>query len=346
MAKFLIRAGWLLTLLALLCWLIILLKPGSPIAAWLSTRLIIAQALAFPALLTLAGLGILLLALPISLYPKASWPTRLLAGLTALACLATSSLALTDPYCAGRRQNQGIPLIACHPYQQYRVTTYNAQNSLTAQSLEKLLVNRPDFLVLPEVSADNPALQKALNRYQLFSSQSQEEGIAPTLVLVSRHLGRYQAQEVAITFGGLILAPEEEGSGPTLLAVHTAPPLPSYMDRWRQDLDTLEKLAHNPRLDLIAGDFNATLHHGSLATYAGENSRTGLDAALSLNRIYGTWPADGFLGLRAPIDHILVMQGPPARAHSLNYLKLGASDHLALAGSIGLCPSRSQSLLP
>lgn len=339
MGKTLIRTFWCLLLAAALTWLAILVWPGHPVTAWLTTRLIIAQAVAFPALLAVAGAGVLILALPVALRRATSRITRCLAGLTAVACVASSLLAVTDPYGAGRYQARAVPAIGCVNMQPYRVTTYNALDTLTDQALAQLLADEPDFLVLPEVSPDTPALASGVPGYQVFASTSQNPYIAPTLTLVSDRLGTYTAQEVPMTFGALLLAPENQGTGhPSLLAVHTAPPVPSYMPQWRNDLATIDRLAHDEnRPDLIAGDFNATLLHGSLASYAGASSQLGADAAIAAQQVEGTWPVDGLLGMRAPIDHIMVMQGPPANSEDITYQQVGDSDHLAVSATTSLC---------
>lgn len=339
MGKTLIRVLWCLLLAGFLTWLAILLWPGHPVTAWLTTRLIIAQAVAFPALLAVAGAGVLIAALLVALRFRTSTITRCLAGLTALACAASSLLAVIDPYGAMRYQARGVPAIGCVNMQIYRVTTYNALDTLTDQSLARLLANQPDFLVLPEVSPDTPALAGGVPGYQVFASTSEKTHIAPTLTLVSDRLGSYTAQEVPMTFGALLLTPENQASGqPQLLAVHTAPPIPIYMQQWRDDLATIDRLARDEgSLDLIAGDFNATLLHGSLASYAGAGSQLGADAALATHRIEGTWPVGGVLGMRAPIDHIMVMQGPPANSEDITYQQVGDSDHLAVSATTSLC---------
>ncbi|WP_185174251.1 endonuclease/exonuclease/phosphatase family protein [Rothia nasimurium] len=339
MGKTLIRVLWCLLLAGFLTWLAILLWPGHPVTAWLTTRLIIAQAVAFPTLLAVAGAGVLIAALLVALRSRTSTITRCLAGLTAVACAVSSLLAVADPYGAARYNARGVPAIGCVNMQTYRVTTYNALDTLTDQSLARLLADEPDFLVLPEVSPDTPALAGGVSGYQLFASTSGKAHIAPTLTLVSDRLGTYTAQEVPMTFGALILAPENDDSGhPSLLAVHTAPPVPSYMQQWRDDLATIDRLARDgSRPVLIAGDFNATLLHGGLASYAGARSHLGADAALTTHRIEGTWPVGGVLGMRAPIDHIMVMQGPPAHSEDITYQQVGDSDHLAVSATTSIC---------
>ncbi|WP_237185948.1 endonuclease/exonuclease/phosphatase family protein [Rothia nasimurium] len=339
MGKTLIRAFWCLLLAGALAWLAILVWPGHPVTAWLTTRLVIAQAVAFPTLLAVAGAGVLIVSLLVALRRATSGATRALAGLTAVACAVSSLLAVTDPYGAARYHARGVPAIGCVNMQAYRVTTYNALDTLTDQGLARLLADQPDFLVLPEVSPDTPALAGGVPGYQVFASASQKPHIAPTLTLVSDRLGSYTAQEVPMTFGALMLAPENDDSGhPSLLAVHTAPPVPSYMQQWRDDLATIDRLARDEnRPDLIAGDFNATLLHGGLASYAGVGSYLGADAALATHRIEGTWPVGGVLGMKAPIDHIMVMQGPPAGGEEVTYQQVGNSDHLAVSAAVDLC---------
>lgn len=339
MGKTLIRVLWCLLLAGFLTWLAILLWPGHPVTAWLTTRLVIAQAVAFPALLAVAGAGVLIVALLVALRSRTSTITRCLAGLTALACAASSLLAVIDPYGAVRYQARGVPAIGCADMQPYRVTTYNALDTLTDQSLARLLADQPDFLVLPEVSPDTPALAGGVPGYQVFASTSQKPHIAPTLTLVSDRLGSYTAQEVPMTFGALLLTPENPASGqPQLLAVHTAPPVPAYMQQWRDDLATIDRLARDEEnLGLIAGDFNATLLHGSLASYAGAGSLLGVDAALATDQVEGTWPVGGVLGMKSPIDRVIVLQGPPAGGEEVTYQQVGESDHLAVSALVDLC---------
>lgn len=339
MGKTLIRVLWCLLLAGFLTWLAILLWAGHPATAWLTTRLVIAQAVAFPALLAVAGAGVLITALLVALRSRTSTITRCLAGLTALACAASTLLAVIDPYGAVQYRAGGVPAIGCVNMQIYRVTTYNALDTLTDQSLARLLADQPDFLVLPEVSPDTPALAGGVPGYQVFASTSEKIHIAPTLTLVSDRLGTYTAQEMPMNFGALMLAPENEDTGhPSLLAVHTAPPVPAYMQQWREDLATIDRLAREEAsLDLIAGDFNATLLHGSLASYSGARSLLGVDAALATDQVEGTWPVGGILGMRAPIDHVMVMQGAPAGGKEITYQQVGESDHLAVSALVDLC---------
>lgn len=284
MGKTLIRVLWCLLLAGFLTWLAILLWPGHPVTAWLTTRPIIAQAVAFPTLLAVAGAGVLIVALLVALRRATSGATRAFAGLTAVACAVSSLMAVADPYGAARYQARGVPAIGCVDMQAYRVTTYNALDTLTTQTLARLLADKPDYLVLPEVSPDTPALAGGVPGYQVFASTSGKAHIAPTLTLVSDRLARDES-----------------------------------------------------RPDLIAGDFNATLLHGGLASYAGARSHLGADAALTTHRIEGTWPVGGVLGMRAPIDHIMVMQGPPANSEDITYQQVGDSDHLAVSATTSIC---------
>ena len=284
MGKTLIRAFWCLLLAGALAWLAILMWPGHPVTSWLTTRPIIAQAVAFPTLLAVAGAGVLIVALLVALRRATSGATRAFAGLTAVACAVSSLMAVADPYGAARYQARGVPAIGCADMQAYRVTTYNALDTLTTQTLARLLADKPDYLVLPEVSPDTPALAGGVPGYQVFASTSGKAHIAPTLTLVSDRLARDES-----------------------------------------------------RPDLIAGDFNATLLHGGLASYAGAHSHLGADAALATHTIEGTWPVGGVLGMRAPIDHIMVMQGPPANSEDITYQQLGDSDHLAVSATTSIC---------
>lgn len=334
----LVRTFWALALLASLIWLVILLFAGSPPAAWLSTRFVIAQAVAFPGLLGVAGLGVLLSAAVTFLRSAHSRGTRTLAGLTGLALAVSSGLAIFDPYGAARNQAQNAPDPSCAG-QPYTVTTFNALDTLTGEDLELLLSNSPDFLVLPEVSLDSVMLSERTSSYQSFQSTDTSGSIAPLTVLIHERLGTYTSREIPMTFGGLILS-DQDGQGPTLLAVHTAPPRPSYMEAWRTDLATVEAYVAGESLDIAAGDFNATLLHGNLAQYAGARSTSGIDSALATQSVKGTWPAVGMLarfGLSTPIDHVMLLGNNPGRVQSVDVYDIGASDHRALTAEVELC---------
>lgn len=340
MGKYVAQLFWGLLLLAGLLWVSILFLPGTPLISWLSLQLPLAQAIAFPAFLAWVSSGLALFALFTLSRKKVSRLTRVLAGGTALVMGLASITAFMDPYGAKRYQVRGRSAIACTDTTKYTVITYNALDTLTEQDLAELLAQNPDFLILPEVSPQTPALAGGVEGYQLFNSSSTAEFVAPTLVLVKDPLGRYSASDIPMTFGALLLKPLE-GAGPSLLAVHTAPPIPTYMSRWQEDLETIEAVATAGQVDLIAGDFNATLLHGSLASYAGLGSLKGKDAALSADAVEGTWPVNGILnrfGLRAPIDHVLINQPDPARALSVQSRVIGGSDHAALIVQLALCP--------
>lgn len=342
MSKYVAQLFWGLLLLAGLLWAAILLFPGTPLISWLSLRLVVAQAIAFPGILSLISSGFLLLALFTLFRRKVSRVTRVLAGGTALVMALASCTAFFDPYGAKRYQARGAPTASCTDATEYTVITYNALDTLTEQDLAELLEQDPDFLILPEVSPETPALAGGVAGYQVFASTSTAEYVAPTLTLVNERLGNYSASGVPMTFGALLLKPLE-GTGPSLLAVHTAPPIPTYMSRWREDLATIEVAATVGQVDLIAGDFNATLLHGSLASYAGLGSSYGKDAALSADAVEGTWPVSGALnrfGFRAPIDHVVINQPDPARALSVQSRVIGASDHAALIAQVALCPGK------
>ncbi|WP_143539047.1 hypothetical protein [Rothia nasimurium] len=58
---------------------------------------------------------------------------------------------------------------------------------------------------------------------------------------------------------------------------------------------------------------------------------------MATHQIAGTWPAGGVLGMKPPIDHVMVMQGPPASGEDVTYQQTGDSDHLAVSAVVDLC---------
>lgn len=337
-------------ILTLLCWLctvalaVLVFLPASGFSQWLSTRLVVAQLIAFPLQL---GIVLLLLAVGVSLALYCGRRTRpgrggdaaLLHSLWVpiLLCAASGAGLIVFPvthYDPGERpiyELYGEPVT-------WRIVTLNSQDTLTRADLDHLIsVLDPDVIVLPEAS---PERLPELTRGTAFADkiyQPREDGythgrsgnIAPTSVLVHKRMPDYeQVSGPVTTFGTVKLANAVDA--PDIVAIHTAPPVPGYMGRWRADLNRV-LAATDPAGagDLVvAGDFNATLRHGSMA------GRTRLvDAAqLTGNARAGTWPALALLGIRTPIDHILVTDEWSVLQTQVR--PVGDADHLAVVAEL------------
>ncbi|MCG7423063.1 endonuclease/exonuclease/phosphatase family protein [Micrococcus porci] len=325
-------------LLALAVLAVAVFTPHSELGQRLTTRLFLAQALAFAepagAGLTLLGLGVL------ALHRGAGTRRRTAVGGVAamLLGLGVGLLAWPDapPWAAGPATATG------NTGRHVRVTVFNSLDTLTAADARRLIDETdPDVLVLPEAAPSR--VREALAGTGLAGgvhegadsgfSRGRPAGVAPTTIAMHPRLGAYhQTAPTPTTFGAIRLEPADGADGPVVVGVHTGPPLPRLMDDWRGDLDRLSAVDHAAAQGpmVVAGDLNATLRHGPLA------DRVHLaDTALRCpDDVGGTWPSDAPGRLRSPIDHVLVTGD--VEVLSCTTLRVGASDHLAYAAELRL----------
>lgn len=116
-----------------------------------------------------------------------------------------------------------------------------------------------------------------------------------TSVLIARRLGGYTADASAGSTSGVpsaVLRPDD-GSGPTIVAVHAVAPVPNEMRNWRSDLDWLRGACRGDDV-ILSGDFNSTLdHYAGLASEPGATIGRCTDAAQQAHAAaLGTWPTD------------------------------------------------------
>lgn len=314
--------------------------PEVPLSRWLSTRLLLAQALAFP---TLTGGSLILLGavgLVLSRAVQSLRRTGVVAAALALVVLGTGLAAFPagPPWASGpfaATGNTGRTL---------RVTVFNSQDTLTAADVRELVdVADRDVLVLPEATPSRAVQAMAGTPYAEGIHETPDAGFsegrpwwaAPTVMAIHPRAGDYQdGTPTPSTFGALRLEPLPGAAAPVLAGVHTAPPLPRTMDAWRADLDRLgeiDRSVGNAPL-ILAGDLNATLRHGALT------ARTHLvdTAQQCADRGSGTWPAAAPAWTRPPIDHVLV--SPNIQVLSCSTHLLGGSDHLAYSVELRLPP--------
>lgn len=312
--------------------------PQSASGQWLSTRLMLAQALAFPGV-TAAGLVLLAVgALALRRWANARWRSG--AGVVAvvLVSLGAGLLAWPDgpPWAAEPATAVG------NTGRDVRVTVFNSLDTLTAADVRHLIdVADPDVLVLPEATparvreavAGTALAQGVHEGADDGFSQGRPRGVAPTTVVVHPRMGHYRpAPPTPTTFGAVRLEPMPGTDGPVVVGVHTAPPLPRLMDAWRADLSRLQATdrAGAEGSMILAGDLNATLRHGPLAerTHLADTARRCPDPT------DGTWPASAPPWLQAPIDHVLVTGD--VEVLSCSAVRVGASDHLAYSAELRL----------
>ena len=115
-------------------------------------------------------------------------------------------------------------------------------------------------------------------------------------------------------------------------AVHPLPPIdPQGRADWKHSLSTLPTATSGGALNILAGDFNATLDH---ARFRGLLDRGGYTDAADRDGggLKSTWGFSGFP--RLTLDHILI---PPSVAvRSYDVLRLSGSDHRPVLATLRL----------
>lgn len=309
------------------------LFPSNWIAQKVSTTFFFAQILAFPSLL-----GMVLLLCGIAAFIVCKVKSRSALAFTSCAVwslTALSFLILPNGLSTSSR--------ATSPEQAQRVlsvVTFNAAATLTPSGFRELISTyNPDVIVLPETSADdaNRAIKAASYKGSVYSTpnagftSTYNGSIAPTSVVVSERLGPAKPTTGPATSFGTVAIEFERAGLPTIIGIHTAPPLPGLMKSWKEDLERVVEFGESyTKPILIAGDFNATLRHGALAF---RSRLTDAQESCSSWQL-GTWSSRLPEFLRTPIDHILM--SPDLQALSCDTKRIGQSDHLALHAEIAV----------
>jgi endonuclease/exonuclease/phosphatase (EEP) superfamily protein YafD len=129
-----------------------------------------------------------------------------------------------------------------------------------------------------------------------------------TTLLISAALGRYT---VDTTHGDTsvlssVIARPDNGTGPTIVAVHAVSPKPHEMLNWRADLQFLSTVCRGANV-VMAGDFNSTLDElDTLSTKAGANFGECTDSGYAAHAAsIGSWPTELPQLLGAQIDHVM-----------------------------------------
>lgn len=121
----------------------------------------------------------------------------------------------------------------------------------------------------------------------------------------------------------------------TVTNVHTWPPLPGTVQRWRADLAAVTALAADTDgPHVLAGDLNATPDHSRFRALVG----TGLvDTAAGRGQVWRpTWPSDQPWPPFLALDHVLVDAGITAR--TVERVEVAGTDHLAVLAVIDAGP--------
>ncbi|MEU0550149.1 endonuclease/exonuclease/phosphatase family protein [Micromonospora sp. NPDC005979] len=310
-----------------LCWVVV-----GPTAAWAAVRLAgldrgpLVQALAF----TPYAAGVSVLALGLSVALRRWWPAAVaaLAVVALLGVVAPRALAAPQPTATG-------PTI--------RLLTANLlAGSADASALVELVRrHRVDVLTVQEFTPDAQAALDRLGLDQLLPHrQLNAQDGTPGSGLYSR----WPLSDVGIRNNrgqggwgftqayGTVAVP---GASPVRVesAHPSAPSALDQVDAWRTDLTAQPPATPDGELQILAGDFNATLDHGPLRALL----RTGyVDAADATGKgLTGTWgPYDGDLIPPVTIDHVLVDRR--IAVDEVTVLPLPKSDHRPVLATLRL----------
>ncbi|MET7709207.1 endonuclease/exonuclease/phosphatase family protein [Micromonospora sp. NPDC005413] len=309
----------------MLCWLVVV-----PATAWAAVRLAgldrgpLVQALAFTPYA--AGFSVLALALALAL--RRWWPAAVaaLAAVALLGAVAPRALAAPQPVAAG-------PTV--------RLLTANLLAGVgDARTLVDLVRRHEvDVLTVQEFTPDAQAALDRLGLDRLLPHRQLNPQIGtPGSGVYSRwpitdagirhNLGGWGFSQAY----GTVAVP---GAPP--VRVESAHPSAPYaldqVDAWREDLTAQPPATPDGGLQILAGDFNATLDHSPLRALL----RTGyVDAADAAGEgLTGTWgPYDGDLIPPVTIDHVLVDRRIAVR--SVRVLALPGSDHRPVLATLSL----------
>ncbi|MFJ2083195.1 endonuclease/exonuclease/phosphatase family protein [Micromonospora chokoriensis] len=299
-----------------LCWLVV-----APPALWAALRLIgldrgpLVQALAFTPYVT----GFSVLALGLALALRRWWPAALaaLAAVALLGVVVPRALASPQPAAGGPTvrlltanllAGAGDARTLAELVRRYEVDvltvqefTPQAQAALDQLGLDRLLPHRQ---LNAEVGASGSGLY---SRWPL-----SDVGLRQ-----SRNGWRFtQAYGTVAVPGGVPVRVES--------AHPAAPSAVDQVGAWRADLKGQPPATPDGVLQILAGDFNATLDHGPLRALLSTGYVDAADAAGE--GLTGTWgPYDGDLIPPVTIDHVLVDRRIAVRA--VKVLTLPGSDH-------------------
>lgn len=307
------------------CWLVVV-----PTALWAALRLIgldrgpLVQALAFTPYV--AGFSVLALALALAL--RRWWPAALaaVAAVALLGVVAPRALAAAQPAVAG-------PTV--------RLLTANllAGAGDAATLVELVRRYEVDVLTVQEFTPDAQAALDRLGLDQLLPHRQLNPEIGtPGSGLYSRwpltDVGlRHNRNGWGFTQAyGTVAVP-----GALPVRVESAHPSAPYavdqVGAWRADLTAQPPATPDGGLQILAGDFNATLDHSPLRALLSTGYVDAADAAGE--GLTGTWgPYDGDLIPPVTIDHVLVDRRIAVR--SVKVLGLPGSDHRPVLATVTL----------
>jgi len=161
----------------------------------------------------------------------------------------------------------------------------------------------------PETAHEVARLMGDAGRHmQVFALASATGNVAQsTALLVDNSLGEYALDLSVGSTPGVqsVVARPLGGAGPTLVATHTIPPLPTRLATWERGLEWVAARCREGEA-VVAGDLNATVDHFGGLHDPGADLGACRDGALALGgAALGTWPSAAPMLLASPIDHVM-----------------------------------------
>lgn len=185
-----------------------------------------------------------------------------------------------------------------------------------AEAISELALEQgADVITLPETTEEMGVevaeLMKAAGRPMWVHTTAfdQVSKARSTTLLISSDLGTYSRNTEVGSTSVLpsVVATPDDGTGPTIIAVHPVAPIAGQLGNWNTDLGWLASVCAGDNI-IMAGDFNSTIdHYARIAHADGATIGDCTDAGvLSGNGGVATWPTSLPALIGSPIDHVMV----------------------------------------
>ncbi len=316
-------------------WLVLLVPLGA--AAVITTARILqpggalwVQLVAFTPVAGVLYVVVLLVLLLRVLLPGAGWRRPIWVGLAAVVAVP---LALHVWWIAP--MYVGAAPAAAADTEPLTVLTSNAKRGgIDAVALVQAASDRrADVIVAQEVTEQQVKMMDSAGLSDGWPYRIGKPGTGPEGTMVFSRYPLGEPTAVRTRFASWDVIVSAPSGDLRLLAVHPSPP--TNLTRWRLDQATLLRAADG--VDLMVGDFNATLDHAPIQRLEDEGFS---DAAELTNAGWQpTWPENGMfrvLGIAVPpavaIDHVLV--GSRLTALSTSTVTISGTDHAVVIAKV------------
>ena len=286
------------------------------------------------ALRAVSAIGACVIAIGFVVLAARARPVRMLGA--SLAVLLVAFAAVTSTISLDRGTNSTVVTDLADDV---TVLTWNTLGDApgAAGIAELVLREEADIVSLPETSRELgeevAALIEADRPMTVLALDYGGETSRSTTLLVSATLGDYRIDEDAPATAVLptLVAVPVDGTGPTIVAVHTLAPIPPMIAAWQADLRIVASMCSSESV-ILAGDFNATVDHfAGMGTLPMAQLGRCSDAALAGGAAgIGTWPTWLPPELGSPIDHVLATPNWRLLAVRVATADALGSDHRAL----------------